>query len=77
MGEIAEREVIKMRATRQTHIELDTQEITVLEEAISILKKVNKIIDDVDTDDVTISTNVDLYDTLHDELHKIEYYIED
>ena len=66
-----------MRATRQTQIELDTQEITVLEEAISILKKVNEIIDDVDTDDVTISTNVDLYDTLHDELHKIEYYIED
>ena len=66
-----------MRATRQTHIELDTQEITVLQQAISILEKVNEIIDSVDGDNVTIDTNVYLYDTLHDEIHKIEYYIED
>ena len=66
-----------MRATRQTHIELDTQEITVLKQAISILEKVNEIIDSVDGDNVTIDTNVDLYDALHDEIHKIEYYIED
>ena len=66
-----------MRVTRQTHIELDTQEITVLQQAISILEKVNEIIDDVDGDNVTIDTNVYLYDALHDEINKIEYYIED
>ena len=66
-----------MRATRQTHIELDTQEITVLKQAISILEKVNEIIDSVDGDNVTIDTNVYLYDALHDKIHKIEYYIED
>ena len=66
-----------MRATRQTHIELDTQEIMVLQQAISILKKVNEIIDSADGDNVTIDTNVYLYDDLHDEIHKIEYYIED
>ena len=66
-----------MRATRQTHIELDTQEITVLQQAISILEKVNEIIDDVDGDNVIIDTNVYLYDALHDEINKIEYYIED
>ena len=66
-----------MRATRQTHIELDTQEITVLRQAISILEKVNEIIDGVDGDNVTIDTNVYLYDALRDEINKIEYYIED
>ena len=66
-----------MRATRQTHIELDTQEITVLQQAISILEKVNEIIDSADGDNVTIDTNVDLYDALRDEINKIEYYIED
>ena len=66
-----------MRATRQTHIELDTQEITVLKQAISILEKVNEIMDSVDGDNVTIDTNVYLYDALHDKIHKIEYYIED
>lgn len=66
-----------MKAIRNIQIELDTQEITVLQQAISILKKVNEIIDRVDGDNVIIDTNVDLYDALHDELHKIEYYIED
>ena len=66
-----------MKVTRQTHIELDAQEITVLQQAISILEKVNEIIDDVDGDNVTIDTNVYLYDALHDEINKIEYYIED
>ena len=66
-----------MRATRQTHIELDTQEITVLQQAVSILEKVNEIIDNVDGNNVIIDTNVYLYDALHDEIHKIEYYIED
>ena len=55
-----------MRATRQTHIELDTQEITVLQQAISILEKVNEIIDSVDGDNVTIDTNVYLYDARKD-----------
>lgn len=66
-----------MRAIKQINIELDTPEITVLEQAISILEKVNKIIDDVDGDNVTIDTNVYLYDALRDEINKIEYYIED
>lgn len=66
-----------MKATKKINIELDTQEITVLKQAISILEKVNEIIDDVDGDNVTIDTNVYLYDAIHDEIHKIEYYIED
>lgn len=66
-----------MRAIKQINIELDTPEITVLKQAISILEKVNEIIDDVDGDNVTIDTNVDLYDALCDEINKIEYYIED
>lgn len=66
-----------MRAIINTQIELDTQEITVLEKAIDILKNVNEIIDNADTDDIIISTNVDLYDTLCDEISKIENYIED
>ena len=66
-----------MRAIKQINIELDTPEITVLKQAISILEKVNEIIDDVDGDNVTIDTNVYLYDTLRDEINKIEYYIED
>ena len=66
-----------MKATRKINIELDTPEITVLKQAISILEKVNEIIDGVDGDNVIIDTNVYLYDALHDELHKIEYYIED
>lgn len=66
-----------MRAIKQINIELDTPEITVLKQAISILEKVNEIIDDVDGDNVTIDTNVYLYDALRDEINKIEYYIED
>lgn len=65
-----------MRVTRQTHIELDIQEITVLQQAIIILKKVNEIIDDVDDpEDLTINTDdIKLYDTLYDEIYKIENY---
>ena len=66
-----------MKATRKINIELDTPEIMVLKQAISILEKVNETIDGVDSDNVIIDTNVYLYDALHDELHKIEYYIED
>ena len=66
-----------MRAIKQINIELDTPEITILKQAISILEKVNEIIDDVDGDNVTIDTNVYLYDALCDEINKIEYYIED
>ena len=66
-----------MKAIKKINIELDTQEITVLKQAISILEKVNEIIDDVDGDNVTIDTNVYLYDALRDEINKIEYYIED
>lgn len=66
-----------MRAIKQINIELDTPEITILKQAISILEKVNEIIDDVDGDNVTIDTNVYLYDALRDEINKIEYYIED
>ena len=66
-----------MKAIKKISIELDTQEITVLKQAISILEKVNEIIDDVDGDNVIIDTNVYLYDALHDEINKIEYYIED
>ena len=66
-----------MKAIKKINIELDTQEITVLKQAISILEKVNDIIDDVDGDNVTIDTNVCLYDALRDEINKIEYYIED
>ena len=67
-----------MRATRQIHIELDIQEITVLQQAITILKKVNEIIDDVDDpEDLTINTDdIELYDTLYDEIYKIENSIE-
>ena len=65
-----------MKAIKNTQIELDIQEITVLQQAISILKNVNKIINYADTKDVIINTNVDLYDTIYDEINKIESYIE-
>ena len=65
-----------MKAIKNIQIELDIQEITVLQQAISILKNVNEIINDADTEDVTINSNVDLYDTIYDEINKIESYIE-
>lgn len=66
-----------MKAIKNIQIELDIQEITVLQQAISILKNVNEIINDADTEDVIINSNVDLYDTIYDEINKIESYIED
>lgn len=65
-----------MKAIQNIQIELDIQEITVLQQAISILKNVNEIINDANTEDVTINSNVDLYDTIYDEINKIESYIE-
>lgn len=61
--------------TSVTRIELDGDERDILKKAIEILKNVNTKIDDKDIDYVVDYIDMSLYNTLYDEINRIEDWV--
>lgn len=64
-----------MKTTSVTRIELDFDEEQILRKALEILKEVNDIIDNRDISYVVDNADMNLYNSLWDEINNIEDWV--